>query len=467
MGKFGLLVSLEDLPLTLDDQLVEQARYGEMVTYSMGTKTWVLINSNRVLNEIIAKKAGITHERPYFPIAGGLVSRDKRLFLQKTDDWREGRRLLHKLLMGAGSKTHGDIVETSSLSLLRAYLDEPEAWYAHNYHYAADIMHQIVTSTPLRKSRAQLDDLQLVTMTFLTSINSSLVEFFPVLASVPKMLQSWRPHWEKMGTFHYNVFRSWWADMDPIKDAAAEPSFVRDAALREYSGNDEQTMYLTMLAIVAGADNPRMTMNAWIMACLSYPDVMRRAREEVDSVCGSQGERLPGLEDLPSMPYMCAVVKEVLRWRPTVPIIPQRVLVEDMEFEGYRFPAGTEFLVNSMAVCANDHESPDKFIPDRWLEGKEGDGKAGVEQDLWQYAFSAGRRSCLGYKLAQKELFVSFSRLLYCFDFSPRGDFNDKVLNAFSPGEPFPVKVTPRGEAFERLIRQKEEVAPVVYNEKA
>lgn len=37
------------------------------------------------------------------------------------------------------------------------------------------------------------------------------------------------------------------------------------------------------------------------------------------------------------------MVKEVLRWRPTVPLVPQRVLVEDMDFEGYRFPKGTEF----------------------------------------------------------------------------------------------------------------------------
>jgi putative AlgH/UPF0301 family transcriptional regulator len=96
-----------------------------MTTLSMGNKTWILLNSARVVNEIIAKRATKTHERPFFPIAGGLVSRNKRFFLHKTKDWKEGRRLLHNLLMGAASKNHGQIIEDASLELLQAYLDEP------------------------------------------------------------------------------------------------------------------------------------------------------------------------------------------------------------------------------------------------------------------------------------------------------------------------------------------------------
>lgn len=49
--------------------------------------------------------------------------------------------------------------------------------------------------------------------------------------------------------------------MKPLADPSAEPSFVRDAVLKTYSGTEEQAMYLTLLAIIAGADNPRMAMN--------------------------------------------------------------------------------------------------------------------------------------------------------------------------------------------------------------
>jgi cytochrome P450 len=127
------------------------------------------------------------------------------------------------------------------------------------------------------------------------------------------------------------------------------------------------------------------------------------------------------------------------------------MLVEGLEFEGYHFRAGTEFLINSISVCRDGYEAPDEFHPERWLEGKQ--CERGIDQDLWTYAFGAGRRSCVGYRLAQKELFVALSRLIYCFDFSPAGRLDDTKLNAFNPGEPFPVKVTPRSPAHEVLIR--------------
>ncbi|KAE8334059.1 cytochrome P450 [Aspergillus sergii] len=379
------------------------------MTLSMGTKTWVLLNNSRVVHEIISKRAGITHERPYFPIAGGL-----------------GRRLLHQLIMRSDSRNHGQLAEAASLGLLQAYMDEPRAWHTHHSRYAVAIMHRIVTNTPLQWTTAELEDLRQVTSTFPTSINSSFVEFFPQLSRLLKKLQFWRSLWEDMGTFHYNVFKHWWA---------------------------EQAMYLTMLAIVARADNPLMAMNTWTMACLAYPAVMQQAREELSCVCGSNAHRLPTLDDLPRLPYMCAVVKEVLRWRPIVPLVPQRVLVEDLEFEGYRFPAGTEFLINSIPVCSNGYERPTEFWPERWLENNVSGG--GIEQGLWQFTFCGGRRSCVGYRLAQKELVMALSRLLYCFDYSPAGAIDDEKLGHFGPGEPFPVKVTIRSPAHECLVRRE------------
>ncbi|KAI0099068.1 cytochrome P450 [Nemania sp. FL0031] len=430
-----------------------------MTTLSMGTKTWVLLNSERVLNEIIAKRAGVTHERPYFPIAGGLVSRNYRLFLQKTEKWREGRRLLHQLMMGEHSKAHSNLAEETSLGLLQAYLDEPNAWYAHNYRYPLAIIYRIVAGTTLQKSRGDMEELQKVTSTFLTSINSSLVDFFPQISVLPKPLQFWRGHWEAMGDFHYSVFKHWWLE---LKDEhIPESSFVRKTMLGEYAGSDDQAMYITLFILTAGSDNPRMTMNAFIMACIAWPEPIKRMRVELDRICSADASRLPAIEDLVSAPYTSAVIKEVLRWRPTVPLIPQRVLVEDLEFEGYRFPAGTEFLVNTISVCSHGFEDPASFKPERWLEEKgekqnnNQPANSGVQHNLWQFAFNAGRRSCVGYKLAQKEMFIAFSRLVYCFDFAPAGGFDDKELNAFAPGQPFPVKVTVRSPAHERLIRNE------------
>lgn len=49
-----------------------------------------------------------------------------------------------------------------------------------------------------------------------------------------------------------------------------------------------------------------------------YPEVQRRAQQELDAVVGS--DRLPTLEDRDQLPYLCALVSEVYRWMPVVPL---------------------------------------------------------------------------------------------------------------------------------------------------
>lgn len=49
-----------------------------------------------------------------------------------------------------------------------------------------------------------------------------------------------------------------------------------------------------------------------------FPDVQRRAHEEVDRVVGSK--RLPEFSDQENLPYITAIVKEILRWAPPFPL---------------------------------------------------------------------------------------------------------------------------------------------------
>ena len=93
-------------------------------------------------------------------------------------------------------------------------------------------------------------------------------------------------------------------------------------------------MYLATSIIAAGSENTRMILNSFVMSTLDHPKALQQARDEIDKVCGIN--RLPDLADMTEMPYVCAMVKEVLRWRPVMPLIPQHQLTEDLEFEGYQ-----------------------------------------------------------------------------------------------------------------------------------
>ena len=61
------------------------------------------------------------------------------------------------------------------------------------------------------------------------------------------------------------------------------------------------------------------TLMTWFMlAMIAYPDVQKKCQEELDRVIGRS--RMPTFRDKESLPYIRATVRELFRWRATVPI---------------------------------------------------------------------------------------------------------------------------------------------------
>lgn len=53
-------------------------------------------------------------------------------------------------------------------------------------------------------------------------------------------------------------------------------------------------------------------MTMFVQTMVLYPDVQRRAQEEIDRVIGR--DRLPEMADKDSLPYVNAIIKELLRY---------------------------------------------------------------------------------------------------------------------------------------------------------
>jgi len=376
----------------------------------MGARTWVFLNSNRVVKEIIAKQAAVTGERPDLPVSAGLVSRNNRTVLKKTAQWIEGRQLMHHLLSGTATRTYGHVQEEESTRLLQSYLRTPEQWFRHHYDYAYSVIHRVVVGEKPKQTQHELDEFRRVTVEFILSIYASIFDFFPSIG----VFQPYRNFWKRRGDDHMSVFEKWWAPVKTdIENAEAPPSFVRDVLLKshtKFATNNEEAMYLATSIVAAGSDNVRRAHNVLMMATLCHPQVVDKARSDLDSVLGVAG-RLPRIADMNKLPYISAIIKEAMRWRPVVPLIPSHHSTKPIHFEGYTFPAGTDFVINSFAV-ASEVGRPQEFLPERW-QGRE----LNITEDLW--SFGGGRRVCVGYKIAHQELFLALAKMIYCFDAAP------------------------------------------------
>jgi len=71
-------------------------------------------------------------------------------------------------------------------------------------------------------------------------------------------------------------------------------------------------------------------MSWFMLGMTAYPEVQRKCQEELDSVIGRS--RMPTLADRDNLPYICATVREALRWRAVAPLgksLPKMNVIAD------------------------------------------------------------------------------------------------------------------------------------------
>jgi cytochrome P450 len=162
---------------------------------------------------------------------------------------------------------------------------------------------------------------------------------------------------------------------------------------------------LTLL--IAGHDTSTALL-AWSLYLLgSHPEVLARARVEVDEV--THGEP-PGAEHLPRLIYLGQVIDETLRLYPPIHT-GNRVARKDLEFGGYCIPAGARLIYSIYATHHDERNWPD---PERFDPGR---FNPGVKIQPYSYLpFGGGPRNCIGAGFAGIEARVILARLIQTFD---------------------------------------------------
>lgn len=81
------------------------------------------------------------------------------------------------------------------------------------------------------------------------------------------------------------------------------------------------------------------------MALVNYPEVQRKAQQEIDRVIGM--DRVPSFDDRDALPYVEAVWKEAMRWRAIGQLAIPHAVEQDDEINGYTIPKGSMILASS------------------------------------------------------------------------------------------------------------------------
>ncbi|KAJ1409909.1 Cytochrome P450 [Sesbania bispinosa] len=175
---------------------------------------------------------------------------------------------------------------------------------------------------------------------------------------------------------------------------------------------------------MAGTDTSAITIEWALAELINHPHVMEKARQEIDSV--TEKSRLIQESDLPTLPYLQAIVKESLRIHPTTPLIGRKSF-ESRNVCGYEIPAKSSLFVNlwSMGRDPNLWEDPLEFIPERFMSE---DNQVDVRGQHFQLMpFGTGRRVCPGASLALLVVPTILAAMIQCFEWKVGGADNGTV----------------------------------------
>ncbi|XP_027342299.1 cytochrome P450 78A5-like [Abrus precatorius] len=168
--------------------------------------------------------------------------------------------------------------------------------------------------------------------------------------------------------------------------------------------------------IFRGTDTVALLLE-WIMArMVLHQDLQMKARHEIDTCVGQNSHVRDS--DIPNLPYLQAIVKEVLRLHPPGPLLSwARLAVHDVHVDKVFVPAGTTAMVNMWAISHDSSiwEDPWAFKPERFLK----EDVSIMGSDLRLAPFGAGRRVCPGRALGLTTVHLWLAQLLHRFIWLP------------------------------------------------
>ncbi|ETS80084.1 hypothetical protein PFICI_07613 [Pestalotiopsis fici W106-1] len=448
-------------------------KYGDIFHTQIGATDYVWLSSPKVVKELMDKRSGIYSSRPHLPLAQDVASgKSRQLFMAYGPDWRALRKHSHALLNQTASRKYQPVQDAESKVVLWDLLERPDQFYMINRRYSTSVImsvaygHRIPSfEDPLiTKIFSVLEHLSIM-----MAPGAFAVETFPTLAHLPEwMFGNWRT-WGKNAFAHDSkIYLDLWETLKRDTDqGTARDCFCKDFYLSSPADNginDLLAAYTCGGLIEAGSETTATTINNWTLAMTLYPEVMKKGQEELDRVVGP--ERLPQWDDENNLPYIRAMIKETLRWRPVNKFGMYHASTQDDWYNGHFIPKDSVVVLNWWAIQRDPslYERPDEFEPSRYFESPLSAAEYMNVNDPYErdhFSYGAGRRACPGVHLAEKSLFIVISRTLWGFNVEKAvgtdGDVIEpetKMMPGFlSVPEPFKCSITCRSRAHEVLIR--------------
>jgi len=450
--------------------------YGDLIYLNAAGQPMVVLNSHRVASDLLDRRSAIYSDRPQNIVAcdimtGGLLF----AFTGYNDVWRRMRKAAHEGLSRSSVKRFYETQTTEAVVLASNWLAEPAKWEWHFSRAATSMILSVLYGYPTITSEQDrtVKDISncIERLTRAAYPGAHLVQFFPWMRYIPSSLAKWKRDAEDSYKGDSAMFEGFFRMAETNIAKRGDHQSLCATLIREVDRNKlslNERSWLAATLYIGGADSTSVVMDWWTLAMLAYPETQARAHAELDAVVGRF--RLPTFADYPFLPYIRAMVQEVLRWRPPTPMgLPHRS-TEDDWYEGMFIPKGTICIANAWEMNHDPEiygENVAHFDPARHLDanGEIAPGPPDAEQGHVSFGF--GRRQCPANLVANNSMFINIAVTLWAAKIERKKDGSGNLLpldvNGFVDQGvvvrpvPFECEVTARfPEALALLLQERE-----------
>jgi len=184
--------------------------------------------------------------------------------------------------------------------------------------------------------------------------------------------------------------------------------------------SDEQLRDEVMTLFLAGHETTASSLGFALWLLARHPQVLERARAEVDAVVGRDGA--VDLAAVTRMPYLEAVFSEQMRLLPPIALLARLCRDGDV-IDGHVIGKGQLVFVSPWVTQKHPAwwAEPEAFRPERFLhkeQGGTGEHLADGRPKYCYFPFAGGPRKCIGDVFARLEQKVVLARLLQTTSFT-------------------------------------------------
>lgn len=176
-----------------------------------------------------------------------------------------------------------------------------------------------------------------------------------------------------------------------------------------------------------------------------HPEILAKVREEQEQVRRGDYDKPLTLEMLEEMQYLQAVVKESLRTKPPVTMVPYKTTKAFPITDEYTVPANS-MVIPSLYMSLQDPEifpEPEKFNPDRWLDPD----SVANQNPKYYMVWGSGVHRCIGHEYATQNIALVLATAAVMFDFEHEitpESYEIEMIATLFPKDGCRLKLTPR-----------------------